>query len=169
VLQFVINLSVAHKIVNHIVSNILFTELNLIFCIMSSNISFDTLDSRKTAFMMLYNEQKYDIVEIANKLNIGVGITQSIDDEILGFIRYRDNKFQIVVNNSQKIDEPMTNARVQTTIAHEVAHWIYDYDAMISDQRIFCENINDTFQDESESKAAKVATNIIMGLKNPLI
>jgi hypothetical protein len=40
---------------------------------------------------------------------------------------------------------------------------------MINDQRIFCENINDTFQDESESKAAKVATNIIMGLKNPLI
>jgi hypothetical protein len=59
--------------------------------------------------MILYNEQKYDIVEIANKLNIGVGITQSIDDEILGFIRYRDNKFQIVVNNSQKIDEPMPN------------------------------------------------------------
>ena len=136
---------------------------------MSSNISFETLESRKTAFMMLYNEQKYDIVEIANKLNIGVGITQSIDDEILGFIRYRDNKFQIVVNNSQKIDEPMTNARVQTTIAHEVAHWIYDYDEMVSNQRIFCESINDIFNDEMEIRASRVASNIMLGLNKPLV
>ena len=134
-----------------------------------SDVRFQTLEGRKASFITLYNEQKYDIVEIANKLNIGVGITQSIDDEILGFIRYRDNKFQIVVNNSQKIDEPMTNARVQTTVAHEVAHWIYDYDKMVSNQRIFCESIKDIFNDEMEIRASRVATNIIMGLKNPLI
>jgi hypothetical protein len=60
--------------------------------------------------MVLCDEQKYGILEIANKLNIGVGITQPIDNEILGFI---------IVNNSQKIDEAMTNLMVQTTIAHE--------------------------------------------------
>ena len=63
----------------------------------------------------------------------------------------------------------MTNARVQTTVAHEVAHWIYDYDKMVSNQRIFCESIKDIFNDEMEIRASRVATNIIMGLKNPLI
>ena len=130
---------------------------------------FQTLEGRKASFMTLYNEQKYDIVETANKLGIVVGTSQSMPDDILGFIRYRDNTFQIVVNNNKKIDEPMTNARVQTTVAHEVAHWIYDYDEMVSNQRIFCESVNDILNDEREIRASRIASNIIMGLKNPLI
>ncbi len=90
-------------------------------------------------------------------------------DDVLGFIRYRNNKFQMFVNNNKKIDEPMTNARIQTTIAHEVAHWIYDYDAMVNDKKIFCESTNDTFDDPEESRAIKVATNIIMCINNPLV
>lgn len=134
-----------------------------------SNSIFDSPDGRKSAFMMLYKEQKYDIVEIANKLDIKVGTSQSMPDDILGFIRYKNNKFEIVVNNNKKIDEPMTNARIQTTIAHEVAHWIYDYDEMLNNQKIFCESINDIFDDPIESRAIKVATNIILGISNPLI
>ncbi len=134
-----------------------------------SNSIFDTPDGRKSAFMMLYKEQKYDIVEIANKLDIKVGTSQSMPDDILGFIRYKNNQFEIVVNNNKKIDEPMTNARIQTTIAHEVAHWIYDYDEMLNNQKIFCESINDIFDDPVESRAIKVATNIILGISNPLI
>ena len=80
-----------------------------------SNSIFGTEDGRKSAFMMLYKEQKYDIVEIANKLDIKVGTSQTMPDDILGFIRYKNNKFEIVVNNNKKIDEPMTNARIQTT------------------------------------------------------
>jgi Zn-dependent peptidase ImmA (M78 family) len=134
-----------------------------------SNSIFGTEDGRKSAFMMLYKEQKYDIVEIANKLDIKVGTSQTMPDDILGFIRYKNNKFEIVVNNNKKIDEPMTNARIQTTIAHEVAHWIYDYDDMVSNQKIFCESVNDIFDDLIESRAIKVATNIILGISNPLV
>lgn len=133
-----------------------------------SNSIFDTLEGRKSAFMMLYKKQKYDIVEIANELDIQVGTSQTMPDDILGFIRYKNNKFEIVVNNNKKIDEPMTNARIQTTIAHEVAHWIYDYDDMLQG-KIFCESINDIFDDPIESRAVKVATNIVFGINNPLI
>ena len=134
-----------------------------------SDTRFQTEDGRKASFMTLYKEQKYDIVEIANKLGIKVGTSQSMPNDILGFIRYKDNEFQIVVNNNQKIDEPMTNARVQTTIAHEVAHWVYDYEDMVKNHKIFCESINDIFDDPVESRAIKVATNIILGISNPLV
>ena len=134
-----------------------------------SNSIFDTPDGRKSAFMMLYKEQKYDIVEIAKALDIEVIVSTNLPSEtILGFIRCKSGNFQIIVNNMHKIDEPMTNARIQTTIAHEVAHWIYDYDD-IKSGKIFCEDINDIFDDPVESRAIKVATNIILGISNPLI
>jgi len=61
---------------------------------------FQTLEGRKASFMTLYNEQKYDIVETANKLGITVGTSQSMPDDILGFIRYRDNIFQVNLHGS---------------------------------------------------------------------
>ena len=134
-----------------------------------SNSIFETLEGRKSAFMMLYKEQKYDIVEIAKKLNIEVIVSTNLPSEtILGFVRCKAGNFQIIVNNMRKIDEPMTNARIQTTIAHEVAHWIYDYDNIKSGQ-IFCEDINDIFDKAEEKRAMQVANNIIMGINNPLV
>jgi Zn-dependent peptidase ImmA (M78 family) len=133
-----------------------------------SNSIFDTPEGRKAAFMMLYKQQKYDIVEIAKELDIEVIVSTNLPSEtILGFIRCKSGNFQIIVNNMHKIDEPMTNARIQTTIAHEVAHWIYDYDD-IKSGKIFCEDINDIFDTKEEKRAMQVANNIIMNLNSPL-
>lgn len=134
-----------------------------------SNSIFDSPDGRKSAFMMLYKEQKYDIVEIATRLGINVFTAQNMPNDILGFIRYKNHQFEIVVNNNKKIDEPMTNARIQTTIAHEVAHWIYDYEDL-KHGKTFHESVNDVFDNnEKEIRASKVASNIVMGLVQPLV
>lgn len=133
-----------------------------------SNSIFDTPEGRKAAFMTLYKEQKYNIVEIANKLGMHIIPDETMPNTALGFIRYKNNKFEIVVNNNKKIDEPMTNARVVATIAHEVAHWIYDYNK-IKDGAVLWEKITDVFDTKEEKRAMQVASNIIMGINEPLV
>ena len=56
---------------------------------MSSNISFETLESRKTAFMKYYNQDK-DITEIANLLGIEVHHSNKLPGKTLGAIQYDD-------------------------------------------------------------------------------
>lgn len=130
-----------------------------------SNTRFDKEEGRKASFETLYKEQKYDIAEIANKLDISVIADETMPNEALGFIRYKNNKFEIVVNNNKKIDKPTTDARVIMTIAHEIAHWIYDY-KKIKDGAVLWEKITDDFSDESEQTAMKFAHNVTMGLSN---
>jgi Zn-dependent peptidase ImmA (M78 family) len=134
-----------------------------------SNSIFDTPEGRKAAFMMLYKQQKYDIVEIAKELDISVIPDETMPNEALGFIRYKNNKFEIVVNNNKKIDKPTTDARVVMTIAHEVAHWIYDYDDMTKNGEVFCETESLNISDKRELIASVVASNIILGINEPLV
>lgn len=136
---------------------------------MSSNISFETLESRKTAFMKYYNQGK-DITEIANALDINVHHSNKLPDNTLGAIQYNDQKtvFEMIINVKNKIDTVTSKSRILLTVAHEVAHWIYDYNEM-KEGTVFCQSINDILNDAREIRASVVASNIILGLNKPLV
>jgi len=139
-----------------------------------SNSIFGTEDGRKAAFMTLYKEQKYNIVEIANKLGMHIIPDETMPNTALGFIRYKkfirykNNKFEIVVNNIITIRKLQMQTRVIMTIAHGVAHWIYDYNK-IKDGAVLWEKITDVFDTKEEKRAMQVANNIIMGINEPLV
>jgi hypothetical protein len=136
-----------------------------------SNSIFDTPEGRKAAFMTLYKEQKYNIIEIAKELDISVIPDETMPNTALGFIRYKkfirykNNKFEIVVNNIITIRKLQMQTRVIMTIAHGVAHWIYDYNK-IKDGAVLWEKITDIFDTKEEKRAMQVANNITMGLNN---
>lgn len=136
---------------------------------MSSNISFETLESRKTAFMKYYNQGK-DITEIANALDINLHHSNKLPDNTLGAIQYNDQKtvFEMIINVKNKIDTVTSKSRILLTVAHEVAHWIYDYNEM-KEGTVFCQSINDILNDAREIRASVVASNIILGLNKPLV
>ena len=136
---------------------------------MSSNISFDTLDSRKTAFMRYY-DQGNDITEIANALNINVHHSNKLPDNTLGAIQYNDEKkvFEMIINVKNKIDTVTSKSRILLTVAHEVAHWIYDYKEM-KEGTVFCETETLDTNDRRELIASIVASNIMLGLNKPLV
>ena len=136
---------------------------------MSSNISFETLESRKTAFMKYYNQGK-DITEIANLLGIEVHHSNKLPDKTLGAIQYDDEnkKFQMIINVKNKIDTITSKSRVLLTVAHEVAHWIYDYNEM-KEGTVFCETETLDTSDRRELIASIVGSNIMLGLNKPLV
>jgi hypothetical protein len=50
-----------------------------------------------------------------------------------------------------------------------VAHWIYDYDDMKKNGEVFCETESLNISDKRELIALVVASNIILGINEPLI
>jgi hypothetical protein len=96
-----------------------------------SDVRFDTLEGRKSAFLEFYN-QGWGITKIANLLEIEVHHSNKLPDKTLGAIQYDDEteKFQMIINVKNKINTITSKSRVLMIVVHEVAHWIYDYDDM---------------------------------------
>jgi len=135
-----------------------------------SDVRFNTIERRKSAFLEHYNQGK-DITEIANLLEIEVHHSNKLPDKTLGAIQYDDEnkKFQMIINVKNKIDTITSKSRVLMTVAHEVAHWIYDYDDMTKNGEVFCETESLNISDKRELIASVVASNIMLGINEPLV
>ena len=135
-----------------------------------SDVRFETLEERKKAFLEFYNQDK-DITEIANLLGIEVHHSNKLPGKTLGAIQYDDEnkKFQMIINVKNKIDTITSKSRVLMTVAHEVAHWIYDYNDMKNNGEVFCETESLNISDKRELIASVVASNIILGINEPLV
>jgi hypothetical protein len=144
---------------------------NLIFNIFDMlDIRFKTLEGRKKAFLDFYSKGK-DITEIANLLGIEVHHSNKLPDKTLGAIQYDDEskKFQMIINVKNKINTITSKSRVLMTVAHEVAHWVYDYDDMKNNGKVLCKTDSLNVSDKMELIASVVASNIMLCINEPLI
>lgn len=115
----------------------------------------NTIEERKKAFITLYH-QNLDIIEIANALGVEVAMFTDKDSPVRGAIAFDNNAFSIVYNafHANNIIE-----RIKI-IAHEIAHWIFDYD-QIKVEPLFDEI--GTTTNEIEEMANKFAEIILLG------
>jgi|GEM_PF-5914511 len=82
----------------------------------------NTIEERKKAFITLYH-QNLDIIEIANALGVKVSELNK-KTTWRGAIAFNRGRFSIIYNEFY-VDNLFKRIEI---IAHEMAHWIFDYD-----------------------------------------
>ena len=114
----------------------------------------NTIEERKKAFITLYHKN-LDIIEIANALGVKVSELNK-KTTLRGAIAFNRGRFSIIYNafHANNIIE-----RIKI-IAHEMAHWIFDYD-QIKVEPLFDEIGVET--NAIEDRANKFAELIITG------
>ncbi len=116
---------------------------------------YNTVESRKKAFIALYRSN-LDVVQVANMLGIEVSGVFDDKSKVRGAIAFIDNKFSILYNTFHAT-HILDRLRI---IAHEMAHWIFDYD-QIKLEPLFYEI--DTPRSDLEVRASQFADALIDG------
>ena len=114
----------------------------------------NTIEERKKAFITLYH-QNLDIIEIANALGVKVSELNK-KTTWRGAIAFNRGRFSIIYN-AFYVDNLFKRIEI---IAHEMAHWIFDYD-QIKVEPLFDEIGVET--NAIEDRANKFAEFVLLG------
>lgn len=98
-------------------------------------------------------EGAVDVVELADRLGLEV-YQESLPDSSSGYIEYKDGDTYIVINENH----PLTRQRF--TIAHELGHYVHDFDKLKELGRL--DRSKEKISNEVEIVADTFAANILM-------